>query len=455
MPEGSNPLFVNIRTNQPMSIPDAILATDVEEMVDALSTIFVYTESITYNVGTSGDFTTLNEALEFVTKKYAAYNATTPVTVELHLLTGYTQTEEIEIQGLDLRFITITAADNPVPVTVTGDLFTFNDCSAPIIACIFDMGSTGGHGVFAAHSYVVFSAGGIRHAGSDALHIIADNHVVLLDSFFDHAQGFGAYIDHQSTVHFGDTDMSFAGQAGGNSPLGTPWNGVHLRHSSYANVSGVCDFRLDGATDDVDDFQIQFGGIADVTSEYLGGKSQPANLISRRGIFFNSDDEEGNSQIASGSMPAANVLNITDIPEWVSRLSIKLDNVSIDTAARHPLIQISLDNGSSYITTGYYTNARVINGGGGFDDVITDAIIAPNDDLAAARSYDVVGTLWGINDGEYPCSNFYGVADDNSSRTVCAIGFYPLSTARITAIRVIVNGSGNFDGGTYDIRALP
>lgn len=241
-----------------------------------------------FTVGTGGDFVTLNEALSYASTFQPIHKLGNP-TITLQLLTGYVETEGIAVEGLSLAFVNITAVDNPVPASVTGNLFSCDNGRLPLISCRFDMQGTGGHGIFLEQSEIVVNAGGVINAGKSGLYSIAMGRFTLLDADFFHAQEYGAYINHGSRGEIGDTDFSQAGQRGGLSDeLGLPFNGIHVRHSSHVNISGASDFRLDGVNNDPDDLRVMHGGIVDVASGAgsVGGFSQAPNALTANGIIF-------------------------------------------------------------------------------------------------------------------------------------------------------------------------
>ena len=460
MAEGSDPQFINVRTNQRMSIPAGISATDATLMAAALAPFlgnYITDVTLNYTVGTGGDFATLNEAIEEASHFYPAYATGTPIEVNISLLTGYIETEGVFIRDIDLSYITITSIDATVTANVSGNLFDVENGGMPNLECIFDMGGAGGHGIHCAQAKVtVGDGGGVVNAGTNGINSIATNWLTVLDGDFSGAQGYGAYVNHGSFAEIGDSDFSSAGQAGGLSPeTNQPYNGIYVRHSSRVNLAGACNLRLSPGSDSEDDLRVEFGGQCDHDITYIGGQFQPSNVLSPDGIIFQSDAELGSSIVGSASFPAANEVVINDIPKWTRRLSIKIEGASINTATRQPIIELSIDNGSSWIVAGYVNNIRVeIGGVGTFDDRIFTNMITAGDDVAAARSWFIYATLFGINEGEYPHASYVTNNDDSSAIVHNGNSFYTDDFSRVDAIRIRVNGTGNFDGGTYEVIAI-
>ena len=69
----------------------------------------------------------------------------------------------------------------------------------------------------------------------------------------------------------------------------------------------------------------------------------------------------GAISIASGSLPAANVFDIPNIPAIYRYLSLSISNASSDTASRALRVQASVNNGSSFLSNGT-SGSLTING---------------------------------------------------------------------------------------------
>lgn len=420
--------------------------------------IAVQETPVTIDVGAGGDFATLNEGLAYASTLIPKYDATTPVTVILNLLTGYEETEGVSIYGMNLKHVTIIAEDATVPVTVTGNLFEFNSTHAPKIACLFDMGGAGGHGIFCAQSDIHVGpetsggSAGVTNAGKTAFFSIADNRFTLGDSNFSGAQEYGAFINHCSQGEIGDCDFSGAGQRGGNSDeLGIPYNTIHVRHSSHVNLAGACNMQLGGSPSS-NDIMVAYGGLVDINSLTTGGTSIPINLLTESGIIFNTDDDTDVFDVlSSGSLPAANQLTITDIPAWVKTVQIDVAGLSHNAgASRTVLVEVSTDNGANYQTTGYIHMART-NAPADFSGTDTLVLVAPP--LAAADTWSGTITIEGIENGMYPIGRIAGSTGAGVIET--GQGSYRGSNARINALRVRLNSTGSFDAGTYGARGFP
>jgi hypothetical protein len=143
--------------------------------------------------------------------------------------------------------------------------------------------------------------------------------------------------------------------------------------------------------------------------------------------------------IASGSFPAANSLTITNIPLDFDYLTLRYNGVSSNTATRYMNLQISINNGSTYLTSGYrWVEMNLADSG-------NDALWASVEAVSAATSIDGVVTIRAYNGGAVNATGFSFTSGTNNW---IATGF-STTTRTVNALRLIWNGSGNFDGGTY------
>src|SRR5690606_32741826 len=69
----------------------------------------------TVSVGPSGDFATINDALQYLSAKYPLYKKS-GYTAKIILLSGFSVKEQVLVSGIDLRWITISSEDEEVQV---------------------------------------------------------------------------------------------------------------------------------------------------------------------------------------------------------------------------------------------------------------------------------------------------------------------------------------------------
>jgi hypothetical protein len=70
------------------------------------------------SVGTGGDYATINEAIEYISRFRPAYDIP-GIRATITLLAGFVMAEQIICDGIDLSWVTITSADSVVQVTET------------------------------------------------------------------------------------------------------------------------------------------------------------------------------------------------------------------------------------------------------------------------------------------------------------------------------------------------
>ena len=155
----------------------------------------------------------------------------------------------------------------------------------------------------------------------------------------------------------------------------------------------------------------------------------------------------GITTIESGSIGTGATKDITSIPATYSYLILQLNGLSSDTATRQPLVQVDTDNGASFdATAGNYEAFRITS---------TPSLVAAT--LASliegnARAATVTFTwtiyIYGYHGGPNMWWRAKG-ADSAPASYWGHFGTYIGSTSAINALRVLWNGSGNFDAGTY------
>lgn len=117
---------------------------------------------VTVSVGSGGDFSTINEAIEFLSIKRPVY-VNQGITATISLLTGFEMSEQVIVtNGVDLSWIKITSVDAEVPISrasiteFTDTLVGFegleswaaafmagNSAKLPRIGCVFSMDTSG------------------------------------------------------------------------------------------------------------------------------------------------------------------------------------------------------------------------------------------------------------------------------------------------------------------------
>lgn len=254
------------------------------------------TSSVTYTIGSSGDYATINEALEDLSKKHPAYD-NTGITVTLNLQAGYVMAEQVLNYGLDLGWITITGTDAETEVTssaltidFTSADYDFNSFpvfgvnkggTGPVIGQLFSFDVTGAsplkHGIMAVgagSSINILSGAGCKGADGNNIYAnrsasiecngaiasgagiagIASSNNSSIDAGLAIASGagtYGIYAARCSTINAYSIDASGAGThgiyAGDSSTIdadsadasGAGSNGVYAANCSTINSTGI------------------------------------------------------------------------------------------------------------------------------------------------------------------------------------------------------------------------
>ena len=148
--------------------------------------------------------------------------------------------------------------------------------------------------------------------------------------------------------------------------------------------------------------------------------------------------------LASGSLPAANNVDITNIPQTYAALVLRIEAASSDTATRIVYVRTSVDNGLTFTTAGVYGN--VIQNGSAAAIANASYVVIGGTQTAAQTTYLTV-TLTGYQAGNRPIIKWAGRYAD--SLPVNGSTQDDNTNGGINALRIIWDGSGNFDGGTY------
>ena len=151
--------------------------------------------------------------------------------------------------------------------------------------------------------------------------------------------------------------------------------------------------------------------------------------------------------IPETSFPAANNVDIVDIPQNFSALLVLIDGASANAASQRIQTLVSTNNGSSFDNTASnYIGGRISNGAAG---TMTIAGMAWCGTLSlASDAVDQAILITGYQEGMWPRGDMSGVIIGVAQE--CSQITYVGSKAAVNALRIQVSGGGNnFDAGTY------
>ena len=187
-------------------VPAGAGFNDLDERIDTKAT--KQDTNITVNVGAGQTYTTINQALEYLSGLYPMYKKS-GVTATINLKAGFVMAEQVLVSGIDLGWITITGEDAETIITHTALTTAFNGTHYPAFGV--DKGGTSPI-IGQLFRFNVEKVGGGKHglmafgAGSSAN--------VLPNKGFIGAGTCGIYASEASTINASGANCSKAGNAG-------------------------------------------------------------------------------------------------------------------------------------------------------------------------------------------------------------------------------------------------
>ena len=245
--------------------------TEVDGLLDDKSSL--QAAGILVTVGTGGDYPTINAALEYLSKLQPVY-ASAGITATINLLTGFTMAEQVLVRGLDLGWITITAADAETTITNTALTTDFTTAdygfdSYPVFGVSkggvlpridqlfrFDVANTysNKHGIMAigaGSSADVMAGEGVNDAGERGIYAIRGSTINANAADASGAGTYGIVASRGSTINADAADASGAGDTGilanegsninadGVYASGAGSHGIHANEGSNINADGA------------------------------------------------------------------------------------------------------------------------------------------------------------------------------------------------------------------------
>ena len=175
---------------------------------DPSSSVPLKSTNITVDVGAGQTYTTINQALEYLSGFYPMYKKS-GVIATINLKAGFVMAEQVLVSGIDLGWITIVGEDAETIITHTALTTAFNGANYPAFGV--DKGGTSPV-IGQLFRFNVEKAGGAKHglmafgAGSSAN--------VLSGKGFIGAGNTGIYASNGSTVSARGANCSNAGEYG-------------------------------------------------------------------------------------------------------------------------------------------------------------------------------------------------------------------------------------------------
>jgi hypothetical protein len=155
-------------------------------------------DNLTFTVGSSGDYQSLQTALDDVYLKYSDGATGDNFAVTLNILSGTTIEESVSMTRRNMSWVRIASEDDIVPVSaidITNDyFFILNQSYSPTIDCLFEMDSSG-------DPLVLTTLGGFRLENSQIK--------FMTGAGFNGAYRYNIYATDGSQVFAGSGDVHF------------------------------------------------------------------------------------------------------------------------------------------------------------------------------------------------------------------------------------------------------
>ena len=256
--------------------------------------------NITVTVGSGGDYTTINSALEYLSGFYPLYKSN-GVTATIQLLAGFVMAEQVLVKGLNLGWITITGVDAETNITHTAltTNFTSTDYgfssypafgasrggTLPRVGQLFNMNlGTGGtssekHGVMtlgAGSSADILSGKGVKNAGTYGIYAVYGSTINATGANASGAGQYGIFATHCSTINATGANASGAGSVAIQASVSSTINatGAIIQNQT----TGICLRVFDGST-------IEASSI-NTTGSTVTIFSQAVNALTSNGIIY-------------------------------------------------------------------------------------------------------------------------------------------------------------------------
>lgn len=230
----------------------------------------IITASETATVGATGDFATINQALEYYSKRTPEYKSA-GIQVTLQLQAGFVMSEQVLVRGLDLGWITITGVDAQTTIdhtALTTD-FTLADYGFTSYPAF---GVSKGGVLPRVGQLFIFSAANVGGSKHGVMSVGAGSSAdVMTDCGVVNAGAVGIYALRGSTINTDTVNASGAGAYGMYAFRGSTINAV------LANARK-------STTDSTSDFVVVSGSYI-AANGATGGTNQSVNTLTANGII--------------------------------------------------------------------------------------------------------------------------------------------------------------------------
>ena len=211
--------------------------------------------NITVNVGAGQTYTTINQALEYLSGFYPMYKKS-GITATINLKAGFVMAEQVLVSGIDLGWITIVGEDAETIITHTALTTAFNSINYPAFGVNkggvsptvgqlfrFNVEKAGGqkHGLMvygAESSAEVLPGKGFIGAGTYGIYASDGSIINAANANCSNAGTHGVYANGASIINAANANCSNAGTHGVRANDGSTVNAVNANVSN-AGSSGI------------------------------------------------------------------------------------------------------------------------------------------------------------------------------------------------------------------------
>ena len=239
-----------------LAFPDGVTNTEVllpesGELTSKIST------NITVDVGAGQTYTTINQALEYLSGFYPMYKKS-GVTATINLKAGFVMAEQVLVSGIDLGWITIVGEDAETIITHTALTIAFNGDTpafgvdkggtSPVVGQLFrfNVEKAGGvkHGLMAfgaGSSAEVLNGKGFIGAGANGLYAVNGSTINANGANCSNSGQYGILSSSASTINAASANCSNAGSAGVYAYCSTiNANGANCSNSGIIGIYAYC-----------------------------------------------------------------------------------------------------------------------------------------------------------------------------------------------------------------------
>ena len=276
------------------------------------------TQNITVNVGAGQTYTTINQALEYLSGFYPLHK-TTGVTATINLKAGFIMNEQVLVRGLNLGWITIVGEDAETIITHTALTTAFNGGypafgvdkggTSPRIGQLFrfNVEKVGGskHGLMtygAGSSADVLSGKGFIGAGTYGIYVTTSSTINAQGANASNAGYYGIFSNAGSIINADSANASNAGTSGIVAALGST---INAQGANASNAGSYGIFSNAGSIINADSANASNAGTSGIVA--AGGST----INALKAIIQNQTTGPSRVQVQTGSTIGASLINAT------------------------------------------------------------------------------------------------------------------------------------------------